>query len=131
MDDTTIRIIRMIWPMRVRPLMYFGEKSYKMVQAFLLGVRIGMGEATYDKSMWQEIEMRVIKKCFDNDIMSLPKEEGFDMFMEYFTETLKKEYIYMAALLDPHTSSELSIDDTRAMVDALIEAHGDWLPKFR
>ena len=45
-------------------------------------------------------------------------------------ETLKKEYIYMAALLDPHTSSELSIDDTRAMVDALIEAHGDWLPKF-
>ena len=45
-------------------------------------------------------------------------------------ETQKKEYIYMAALLDPHTSSELSIDDTRAMVDALIEAHGDWLPKF-
>ena len=45
-------------------------------------------------------------------------------------ETLKKEYIYMAALLDPHTSSELSIDDTRALVDALIEAHGDWLPKF-
>ena len=45
-------------------------------------------------------------------------------------ETLKKEYIYMAALLDPHTSSELSIDDTRALVDALIEAHGNWLPKF-
>ena len=45
-------------------------------------------------------------------------------------ETLKKEYIYMAAMLDPHTSAELSIDDTRALVDALIEAHGDWLPKF-
>ena len=45
-------------------------------------------------------------------------------------ETLKKEYIYMAALMDPHTSSELSIDDTRALVDALIEAHGDWLPEF-
>ena len=45
-------------------------------------------------------------------------------------ETRKKEYIYMAALLDPHTSSELSIDDTRALVDALIEAHGNWLPKF-
>ena len=45
-------------------------------------------------------------------------------------ETLKKEYIYMAAMLDPHTSSELSIDDTRALCDALIEAHGDWLPKF-
>lgn len=45
-------------------------------------------------------------------------------------ETLKKEYIYMAAMLDPHTSSELSIDDTRALVDAMIEAHGEWLPKF-
>ena len=45
-------------------------------------------------------------------------------------ETRKKEYIYMAALLDPHTSSELSIDDTRALVDALIEAHGSWLPSF-
>ena len=45
-------------------------------------------------------------------------------------ETLKKEYIYMAAMLDPHTSSELSIDDIRSMCDELIEAHGDWLPKF-
>lgn len=45
-------------------------------------------------------------------------------------ETREKKYIYYAALLDPHTSSELSIDDTKAMVDELIEAHGDWLPKF-
>ncbi|MBQ4051301.1 MAG: alpha-glucosidase/alpha-galactosidase [Oscillospiraceae bacterium] len=50
-------------------------------------------------------------------------------------ETLKKEYIYMAAMLDPHTSSELSIDDIRALCDDLIEAHGElgkggWLPKF-
>ena len=44
--------------------------------------------------------------------------------------TLKKDYIYQAALMDPHTSSELSIDDTIALCDALIEAHGDWMPKF-
>ncbi|MBR3928178.1 MAG: alpha-glucosidase/alpha-galactosidase [Clostridia bacterium] len=44
--------------------------------------------------------------------------------------TLKKDYIYQAALLDPHTSSELDIDDTIKLVDALIEAHGDWMPKF-
>jgi alpha-galactosidase len=44
--------------------------------------------------------------------------------------TGKKEHIYQAALLDPHTSAELSIDDTVAMCDDLIEAHGDWLPKF-
>lgn len=45
--------------------------------------------------------------------------------------TLKKEHIYHAALLDPHTAAELSIDDIVALCDDLIEAHGDWLPKFK
>ncbi|MFC0469221.1 alpha-glucosidase/alpha-galactosidase [Halalkalibacter kiskunsagensis] len=45
--------------------------------------------------------------------------------------TLKKEHIYQAALLDPHTNSELSMDDIIAMCDELIEAHGEWLPKYR
>lgn len=44
--------------------------------------------------------------------------------------TLKKEYIYQAAMLDPHTSSELDTDTIIKMVDALIEAHGNWLPKY-
>lgn len=44
--------------------------------------------------------------------------------------TGKKDHIYHAAMLDPHTSAELSIDDIVAMCDDLIEAHGDWLPKF-
>lgn len=44
--------------------------------------------------------------------------------------TGKKEHIYHAAMLDPHTSAELSLDDITAMCDDLIEAHGDWLPKF-
>ncbi|WP_438447929.1 alpha-glucosidase/alpha-galactosidase [Gorillibacterium sp. sgz5001074] len=45
--------------------------------------------------------------------------------------TGKKEHIYHAALLDPHTSAELSIDDIVSLCDDLIEAHGDWLPKFK
>ncbi|UOF92713.1 alpha-glucosidase/alpha-galactosidase [Fodinisporobacter ferrooxydans] len=45
--------------------------------------------------------------------------------------TGKKEHIYHAAMLDPHTSAELSIDDIVALCDDLIEAHGDWLPKFQ
>jgi len=47
------------------------------------------------------------------------------------SRTLKKEAIYQAAFLDPHTSAELSLDDIVSMCDDLIEAHGDWLPKFR
>lgn len=45
--------------------------------------------------------------------------------------TLKKDYIYHAAMLDPHTAAELSIDDIKSMCDDLIEAHGDWLPKYK
>ena len=44
--------------------------------------------------------------------------------------TRKKEAVYQAAMLDPHTSSELSIDDIVAMCNDLFEAHGDWLPTY-
>ncbi|RIP34790.1 alpha-glucosidase/alpha-galactosidase [Staphylococcus gallinarum] len=45
--------------------------------------------------------------------------------------TQSKDKIYQAALLDPHTAAELSIDDIIALCDDLIEAHGDWLPEFK
>ncbi|MBF0795558.1 MULTISPECIES: alpha-glucosidase/alpha-galactosidase [Mammaliicoccus] len=44
--------------------------------------------------------------------------------------TQKKEKIYQAAMLDPHTASELSMDDIISLCDDLIEAHGDWLPTY-
>lgn len=44
--------------------------------------------------------------------------------------TGKREHIYHAALLDPHTSAELSMDDVVALCDELIEAHGHLLPEF-
>ncbi|MBI14374.1 MAG: alpha-glucosidase/alpha-galactosidase [Deltaproteobacteria bacterium] len=44
--------------------------------------------------------------------------------------TGKREYIYHAAMMDPHTAAELSIDEIWKLVDELIEAHGAMLPKF-
>lgn len=44
--------------------------------------------------------------------------------------TLEKKYIYMAAYLDPHTRDQLTFDEIKNLCDDLIEAHGDWLPKF-
>ncbi|MCH5190158.1 MAG: alpha-glucosidase/alpha-galactosidase [Oscillospiraceae bacterium] len=44
--------------------------------------------------------------------------------------TKKKAHIYQAAMLDPHTGSELDIDTIVKMVDDLIDTHGSWLPKF-
>ena len=45
--------------------------------------------------------------------------------------TKKREHIYHAAMLDPHTAAELSLDEIRAMTDELIEAHKPWLPEYR
>ena len=44
--------------------------------------------------------------------------------------TRKKDYIYQAAMMDPHCQSELSIDDIVALCDDLIEAHRGWLPEY-
>ena len=46
-------------------------------------------------------------------------------------ETLDKNYIYMAAYLDPHTRDQLSLPKIKALCDDLIKAHGNWLPKFK
>ncbi len=45
--------------------------------------------------------------------------------------TKKREDIYMAAMLEPHTAAELSIDDIKAMVDELIEAHGEYMKEYK
>jgi alpha-galactosidase len=42
----------------------------------------------------------------------------------------KREHIYHAAMLDPHTAAELSLDEIRELVDALITAHGNLLPHY-
>lgn len=44
--------------------------------------------------------------------------------------TGKREYIYYAAMLDPHTAAELDLDQIWHLVDDLIEAHGDLLPAY-
>lgn len=44
--------------------------------------------------------------------------------------THKREHIYHAAMLDPHTAAELDLDQIWNLVDELIEAHGDWLPAY-
>ncbi|MEJ6403477.1 alpha-glucosidase/alpha-galactosidase [Yoonia sp. 2307UL14-13] len=38
------------------------------------------------------------------------------------------QYIYHAAMMDPHTAAELELDQIWALVDDLRVAHGDWLP---
>ena len=41
----------------------------------------------------------------------------------------RAEYIYHAAMVDPHTSAELSLEQIWALVQELISAHGDMIPE--
>lgn len=46
-------------------------------------------------------------------------------------KTRKKEDLYMAAMMDPHTAAELSMDDIYSMCDEMLEAHKGWMPEYR
>ena len=43
----------------------------------------------------------------------------------------RRDRIYQAAMVDPHTAAELSLDQIVSMCDELIAAHGDLLPAYR
>jgi alpha-galactosidase len=45
--------------------------------------------------------------------------------------TRSRDAVYQAAMLDPHTGSELDLDSIRSMCDELFDAHGDIMPAFR
>jgi alpha-galactosidase len=44
--------------------------------------------------------------------------------------TGRREAVYHAAMLDPHTGAELSLDEIRSLVDDLLEAHEEWIPEL-
>lgn len=43
----------------------------------------------------------------------------------------RRDLIYQAAMLDPHTAAELTLDEIRALCDDMIRAHGRYLPRYR
>ena len=45
--------------------------------------------------------------------------------------TGKREHVYHAAMLDPHTAAELTLDEIWELVDDLLAAHGDMIPPLR
>ncbi len=43
----------------------------------------------------------------------------------------KREDVYRAAMLDPHTAAELSLDDIVKMCDELMDAHGEYMAMYK
>ncbi len=41
----------------------------------------------------------------------------------------KREHLYHAAMMDPHTAAELDLEQIWNLVDDLLEAHGDYIPE--
>ena len=48
----------------------------------------------------------------------------------YAALTETRENVYHAAMMDPHTAAELTLDEIWSMVDDLLAAHRDWLPSY-
>jgi alpha-galactosidase len=46
-------------------------------------------------------------------------------------KTQKREHVYHAVMMEPHTAAELSLDDIIKMTDELLEAHKKFLPAYR
>jgi alpha-galactosidase len=42
--------------------------------------------------------------------------------------TGRRDHVYHAAMLDPHTAAELDLEQIHALVDALLDADGAWIP---
>jgi len=40
----------------------------------------------------------------------------------------EREHVYHAAMFDPHTAAELDLEQIWALVDRLLDAHGDYIP---
>jgi alpha-galactosidase len=45
--------------------------------------------------------------------------------------TGKREHVYHAAMLDPHTAAELPLAEIHELVDRLLEAHAELIPSLR
>ena len=45
--------------------------------------------------------------------------------------TKDRQKIYQAAMMDPHTAAELSIDDIISMCDEMIEAHDEYMREYK
>ena len=42
----------------------------------------------------------------------------------------RKDYLYHAAMLDPNTAATLTLPKIQALVDDMIAAHGEWIPRW-
>jgi alpha-galactosidase len=41
----------------------------------------------------------------------------------------RRDHVYHAAMLDPHTAADLDLDEIHALVDDLLTAHAEWIPR--
>ena len=65
-----------------------------------------------------------VKFMKDISIAFLEQDYEFDPDNTIFDEVFQKtEHLYQAAMLEPHTAAELSIDDIIRMCDELFDAH--------
>jgi alpha-galactosidase/6-phospho-beta-glucosidase family protein len=101
---------------------------------------IGAGSTVFAKNIFRALRTIPVVLAFARD---LEKVSPNAWFLNYVNPAIKKkaaeglailrkkDYIYQAAMLDPHTAAELTLDEIKSMCDDLIKAHGKYLPAYR
>jgi alpha-galactosidase len=82
------------------------------------------------------VDMNGVQGCYVGDLpeqLAALNRTNINVQLLTVEAVLKRsrDHIYHAAMLDPHTAAELTVDEIRAMCDDLIAAHGHYLPKFK
>ena len=82
-----------------------------------------------------EIDEKELKAEVESALQEIENqsEEAVDAYLNAHAAEVAEdetELVYMAAYLDPHTASELSMDEIKSLCDDLFIAHKDWLPEY-
>lgn len=70
----------------------------------------------------------VFAKTLIGDVLTFPELADCTIALHDTVEaaiTGRREHVYHAAMLDPHTAAELDLDQIHALVDDMLEAHGE------
>ena len=104
------------------------NQTYRNVLTDELLNKTPVSELQETKALYEQSLIHIVQHIEGTGTES--KYESMKMTIKA-ARTKKREDIYRAAMLDPHTAAELNIDDIVAMCDELIDAHGDYMKMYR
>lgn len=97
-DRKTVDVIKLLMPMKARPGMYLGSKSYERLMIFLAGYARGtnlyensevISWSNIQQDVWQRIEEHYTYQNWNNE---LPDDGKFDIYIDMIFAVFAEKY---------------------------------------